>query len=536
MLLVLGGKPVWAGKWVRVVPPGKVISNVIGGSLTVPSLATTLPLVNNLPVLSPGLNLKSSVSPLTLIPDVEVKQAVVKPVKEAEKLKAPAQASLFEMFESLDDGNRADADKSASLSLSFDGSRLSPDKLSLPGVTGLESGLDEIKGVGILTVDLKDSTRLYRKSGVKRGYQTGQAYLEYAAQTARKHGGRIVRHMGDGYLFLFPTLGGAFEAGVEVQGRIHSLRASVPGEDLSFHVGVHGGRVIVARAGEGLDAYGQSLEHALSNSEKSEGDDIVLSQAVAKADGIQARLKGLSKSKKRGLVHVKPSPIPESHFPNELPGLQREINRQRIVKRATMFASLKDWSSTYDDFGRRNSYASIRAYQDYVRRIVSNHGGLVVKTEGEGMMMSFKSAAEALRAGAEIQREIGALRRAAPLGSRMEIQIGVSYGRAIQEDSLDGIDYFGNTVNAAARLMKRSRGGDIVVSRRLALEPQAAEILERASSEETVMDLKGFGAPVKTFRIEPDSIETERSYEGLDDRLSRGVRNTLKAIRRLRRR
>ncbi|PCI36716.1 MAG: hypothetical protein COB53_08605 [Elusimicrobia bacterium] len=417
------------------------------------------------------------------------------------------------------------------------GADVHPDRrrnFSLPVTVGLENGLDELRGVGILAVDLKDSTRLYREEGVQRGYETGQAYLQFAGQTARKHGGRIVRHMGDGYLFLFPDVARAFDAGIEVQSSMQSVRDLVPGRDLAFHVSVHRGRVIVHRRGEGLDAYGQSLEQALSYSDRSDGDDVVLDKNVAKAAGIQRRLKGLPQMKEGGLVRVFPALDPE--FRKPIPGLQREMTLDRIVTRATMFAFLKDWASTYDDFGRRNSYASIRAYQDYVRRIVSNNGGLVVKTEGEGVMMSFISPADALRAAAEIQRELEALKRAAPLGDRMEIQIGVSYGRVVREQTLDGIDFFGNTVNAAARLMKRSRGGDIVVSRRLALDAEAARIIQEASGEKALLTLKGFGAPVNSFRIEPESIKTERSYEGLYERLAKSVRDTLKAIARLRER
>ena len=573
VLSMLIAVPVQASRRAPVIARTKAPSLAIGTSLTAPSLnMTQVPLltVESLPELTPISDLHASVSPFALgapIPEsvspvlTELPKAIKAAVSKKSSMRArvqeapapPVQSSLLSLFDSMGGENHADFHRPEIFSKNFDGMKhklnggvsavaleasyqaaAKERGLSLPDSEGLEDGLDEIHGVGFLTVDLKDSTPMYREEGVTKGYRKTQAYLEFAAQTARKHGGAIVRHMGDGYLFLFPGAGVAFDAAVEIQSRIHSLQEALPGKKMSFHSGVHGGRVIVHRRGEGLDAYGQALEHAFEYLDHSKGGDIAIAEGLVRATALQSRMKGLPTKRKSDMRLVSPKPRPEEEYPDSLPGLQKELTHQVIVNRATMFASLKDWSSTYDDFGRLKSYASIRAYQDYLRRIVSDHGGEVIKTEGEGVMMSFASAADSLLAAAAIQREIDALKSATPLGDQMSIQIGVSYGRAMREDSLDGVDFFGNTVNAAARLMKQSLGGDIVISRRLAAEPGAAQILKAAAGVETEMSLKGFGAPINTFRVEPASIPTGDDYQELGARLAKGVRKTVDAIRRLR--
>ena len=66
----------------------------------------------------------------------------------------------------------------------------------------------------------------------------------------------------------------------------------------------------------------------------------------------------------------------------------------------------------------------------------------------------------------------------------------------------DRLDYFGSTVNMTARLEGQSRGGDIIVSTRLAEDPAVATLLaDRQISKESA-ELRGFDAPVEFLRID----------------------------------
>jgi class 3 adenylate cyclase len=68
----------------------------------------------------------------------------------------------------------------------------------------------------------------------------------------------------------------------------------------------------------------------------------------------------------------------------------------------------------------------------------------------------------------------------------------------------DRLDYFGSTVNLAARLQGESRGGDIVISKVLARDPAVAGLLSGLDAREEQAVLKGIEAPVDFLRISFD--------------------------------
>ena len=65
------------------------------------------------------------------------------------------------------------------------------------------------------------------------------------------------------------------------------------------------------------------------------------------------------------------------------------------------------------------------------------------------------------------------------------------------------LDYFGSTVNMAARLQAQSRGGDIVLSRDLAEDAAVRPLLDGIDLAEESVPLKGFDDPVTFFRLSP---------------------------------
>jgi len=63
------------------------------------------------------------------------------------------------------------------------------------------------------------------------------------------------------------------------------------------------------------------------------------------------------------------------------------------------------------------------------------------------------------------------------------------------------LDYFGATVNKAARLQGASTGGDIVLSEEMAADPQVAALLAERPAQRETAQLKGFAAPVPFLRL-----------------------------------
>jgi class 3 adenylate cyclase len=67
----------------------------------------------------------------------------------------------------------------------------------------------------------------------------------------------------------------------------------------------------------------------------------------------------------------------------------------------------------------------------------------------------------------------------------------------------DRMDYFGSTVNMAARLQGQSQGGDIVLSEAVACDPAVKPLLVAVPTRRENVGLKGFESPVGFVRVLP---------------------------------
>src|SRR5258707_12873362 len=78
---------------------------------------------------------------------------------------------------------------------------------------------------------------------------------------------------------------------------------------------------------------------------------------------------------------------------------------------------------------------------------ITSHRGHIVKTTGDGMLVEFGSAVDAVRSSVEIQRSMAEQNAAVPQDQRIEFRIGIHVGDVIFDDN----DIFGDGVNIAAR-------------------------------------------------------------------------------------
>ncbi len=88
------------------------------------------------------------------------------------------------------------------------------------------------------------------------------------------------------------------------------------------------------------------------------------------------------------------------------------------------------------------------------------HGGRVFKTTGDGALVEFPSAIEAVKSAIAIQRIIAERDAAAVEDERIRLRIGISLGDVIVE----GGDLYGNGVNVAARMEVLAEPGEICIS------------------------------------------------------------------------
>jgi adenylate cyclase len=91
---------------------------------------------------------------------------------------------------------------------------------------------------------------------------------------------------------------------------------------------------------------------------------------------------------------------------------------------------------------------------------IADHRGRIVKTTGDGMLVEFASAVDAVRCAADIQREMVKQNADVPEDLRIEFRIGIHVGDIIIDDD----DIFGDGVNIAARLEGIAEPGGVCLS------------------------------------------------------------------------
>src|SRR5262245_13323210 len=126
---------------------------------------------------------------------------------------------------------------------------------------------------------------------------------------------------------------------------------------------------------------------------------------------------------------------------------------------------------------------------------ISEHGGRLVKTTGDGLLLEFASVVDAVGCVAEIQAAIAAHSADVPAERRIEFRVGVNIGDII----VDGDDIFGDGVNVAARLQELAAPGGICVSGRVQEDVRAK--LDIAFEDAGEQELKNIAWPVRVYRL-----------------------------------
>lgn len=156
-----------------------------------------------------------------------------------------------------------------------------------------------------------------------------------------------------------------------------------------------------------------------------------------------------------------------------------------------LFTDLRDSTKLYREIGDATAFGRVMNHFDVLRTAITEHDGAIVKTIGDAVMAVFRCAADGLVAMLEAQRML-----AQPAeGTRpLQLKAGLHTGPCIAVTLNDRLDYFGSTVNLAARLEALSSGSDVIISRPVFEDAQVRELLEskRLAATEFDMSLKGF--------------------------------------------
>ncbi len=129
---------------------------------------------------------------------------------------------------------------------------------------------------------------------------------------------------------------------------------------------------------------------------------------------------------------------------------------------------------------------------------IKQHGGRIFKTTGDGALVEFQSAVDAVESAIEIQRAVAARNEHLASGLRLTLRIGVSLGDVIVEG---GGDLYGNGVNVAARMQILAEPGGICISGNV--HEHVGKALDVGFEDLGNQNVKNLDRPIRCYRVHP---------------------------------
>ncbi len=172
---------------------------------------------------------------------------------------------------------------------------------------------------------------------------------------------------------------------------------------------------------------------------------------------------------------------------------------------ALLFTDLKGSTALYDRIGDLNAFALVQQHFDRLQDVTVRHHGAIIKTIGDAVMAAFLDPADAVGAALDMRREIAAFNERQS-DKALILKIGIHTGAAIAVTLNERLDYFGQTVNIAARVQNLAAADEIVVSKDVFESAGVSPILAPFHIASEMASLRGVEQGVEVFRV-PHAIE-----------------------------
>jgi adenylate cyclase len=143
----------------------------------------------------------------------------------------------------------------------------------------------------------------------------------------------------------------------------------------------------------------------------------------------------------------------------------------------------------------------LRSYRrELIDPVIAERGGHIIKAIGDGLLVEFPSAVEAVACAITVQRNVAATSASVPEDHRFTFRIGINVGDVVFE----GGDIFGDGVNVAARLEKLCEPGGLCISR--AVRDQVRDKLPISFEDHGEQSVKNIARPIRVFGLTPQAI------------------------------
>ena len=176
--------------------------------------------------------------------------------------------------------------------------------------------------------------------------------------------------------------------------------------------------------------------------------------------------------------------------------------RLKITSLTFLFTDLKGSTALYERVGDLVAYDLVRQHFRVLHEVVAAEAGAVVKTIGDAVMATFPTPDRALAAALRMREEMARINTERN-NEDLLLKIGIHEGPCLAVTLNDHQDYFGQTVNMAARVQGLASSRAIIVTKPVVDDPNAAKILEKSGLHPTMQHaaLRGIGEETMVYEI-----------------------------------
>ena len=169
----------------------------------------------------------------------------------------------------------------------------------------------------------------------------------------------------------------------------------------------------------------------------------------------------------------------------------------KITSLTFLFTDLKGSTALYDRVGDMVAYDLVRQHFRVLNEIVASEAGAVVKTIGDAVMATFPTPDRALAAALRMRDSVRAIK------DDLLIKIGIHEGPCLAVTLNDRLDYFGQTVNIAARVQNLADALAIFATKPVVDNPQVSAMIERGKLKLTEQNaaLRGVADRMTVYQI-----------------------------------
>jgi class 3 adenylate cyclase len=174
----------------------------------------------------------------------------------------------------------------------------------------------------------------------------------------------------------------------------------------------------------------------------------------------------------------------------------------RVGRVGLLFTDLTASTALYSSVGDASAFKVVSDHFDLLREIIERHHGTVVKTIGDAVMAAFADELDGIDASADILAAFHEFRQGRKFCDDVFLKLGFHAGPSFIVNANQVLDYFGQTVNIAARLQATANASELVTDLAFVSRAEKSGRLGKLALVGTFdATLKGLSAPIACGRL-----------------------------------